>query len=102
MSSTFRHNEFSTLWACVGGEVRGELFLVADYFLDTPDWIRIIAGGKYFEGTSCSTSTLHAKTSTLNPPYIWVKRGGSYIWNLPRLWDVDGSVENTIRMTLGA
>ena len=80
----------------------GELFLVADYFPESPDWIRIIATVKYFEGTSCSTSTLHARTSTINPPFIWVKRGRSYIWNLPRLWDVDGQVENAIRMTLSA
>lgn len=97
LSSAGPHREFSTLWACVGGEVRGELFLIADYYPTVyPDWVRFTAQVKYFEGTSCYTTDLQ-KSST---SFGWVQRGVNYKWTLPTLSDGEGYVANVVRLTV--
>ena len=98
MSQNYRLHQFPLLWACVGGEVRGELLIRVDYYPVYPDWLKVTASVKYFEGTSCGTTDLHKRTSP--NPYLWGQRGHNYVWNLPTLGDGEGHVGNVVLMSL--
>ncbi len=65
-------NAFSTS-ACVGDELRGELWVTVNDSTDYPGFVQVIVDARLFEGTSCSTGDLDGRR-TYNR---WVAAGST-------------------------
>jgi hypothetical protein len=63
-------NQYSTR-ACVGGEVRGELYVTANDSSQYPGWVQATIDARLYEGTSCNTNDLDGRRTMT----VWVAKG---------------------------